>query len=309
MEASFHKLGPGSRVAVASPSSAIVDRAAFRAGIRALSERYEVSVPPEVFRVKGFLAGTDRSRLRTLVAAIGDASTAAIFAARGGHGSTRLLASIDWEEWYRRRIPIVGFSDVTAIQMAALALAGVSTVHGPTVTSLARQPRAYLAHLFRLLEDPSYDFAAPPCRLRSLRQGRVTGNLVGGNLTMLDQLAGTAFLPDLSGCVLFVEDVGEAPYRVDRMLVHLRNAGILDRIAGVLVGDFTACRPRKDGVTVDDVLEEHARTLRIPFAAGMPSGHGRRNWAFLQGAVVDMKCGQRGERATLMPVGRTEASP
>ncbi len=304
MEASFHKLRPGDRVHVASPSSAILDRRSFREGLRVLSSRYDVSVPREVYRTKGFLAGTDRTRLRTLGDALRDESTMAIFAARGGHGSTRLLSSIDWEEWYRRRIPVVGFSDVTAIEMAALALAGVSTVHGPTVTSLARQPRAYVDHLFRLLEDPCHDFAPPPRALRSLREGRVQGNLVGGNLTVIDQLVGTPFLPDLSGCVLFLEDVNEAPYRVDRMLVHLRNAGVLDRVAGVLVGDFTRCRPRSDGVTVEDVLAEHSKTLRIPFAAGMPAGHGRRNWAFLQGVAVDMKCGPRGEQASIVPAGR-----
>ena len=194
---------------------------------------------------------------------------------------------------------VLGFSDITALELAALALAGVATVHGPSIASLARQPRTYLDHLFRLLEDPAYDFGPPPRRLKSLNQGRVQGPIVGGNLTMIDQLVGTPFLPELAGCVLFIEDVKEAPYRIDRMLTHLGNAGVLDRIVGVVAGDFAGCRPRADGVSVEDVILDHVRRQRIPAAKGMPSGHGKHNWAFIQGARVDLKCGYRGEGASL----------
>lgn len=303
MKATFAKIEPGSRVSVAAPSSPLTNAKVFKAGIKILSERYNVTVPKGIYARKGFLAGTDPTRLRILVQALRDDRTRAIFTARGGYGATRLLASVDWEDWYRDRIPLVGFSDITAIELAALALAGVATVHGPSIASLARQPRAYQEHLFRLLEDPDYDFGPPPRRLRSLNHGRVVGSLVGGNLTMIDQLVGTPFLPDLAGCILFIEDVKEAPYRIDRMLTHLGNAGILDRIEGIVVGEFPGCRPRDDGVTAQDVILDHTRRLRVPAALGMPSGHGKRNWAFIQGARVELRCGYRGEGAYLSAAG------
>jgi muramoyltetrapeptide carboxypeptidase len=299
VKAAFRKISPGVRVSVAAPSSPLTNTKVFKAGVKLLSGRYRVAIPKGVYARKGFLAGRDETRLRILVQALRDDRTRAIFTARGGYGATRLLSSVDWEDWYRDRIPLVGFSDITALELAALALAGVATVHGPSITSLARQPRTYLDHLFRLLEDPDYDFAPPPRRLKSLNQGRVQGPLVGGNLTMIDQLVGTPFLPELAGCVLFIEDVKEAPYRIDRMLTHLGNAGVLDRIVGVVVGDFAGCRPRADGVTVEDVIRDHVRRQRIPAARGMPSGHAKRNWAFIQGARVDLRCGYRGEKASL----------
>jgi len=301
MQSAFLKIRAGDRVVVAAPSSPLADPAAFRAGARILAGRYAVNIPKAVYARKGFLAGADSTRLRILVDALHDARTRAIFAARGGYGAARLLPLFEWESWYRDRIPMVGFSDVTALELAALALAGVGTVHGPCVSSLARQPAAYVDHLFRLLEDPGYDFATPPRPLRSLGQGRVVGSIVGGNLTMIDQLVGTPFLPDLAGCILFIEDVGEAPYRIDRLLTHLGNAGVLDRIVGIVAGDFPRCRPRADGVSVGDVLLDLARRIRIPVAAGMPSGHGRHNWAFIQGSRVEIRCGYRGESAYIGP--------
>jgi muramoyltetrapeptide carboxypeptidase len=301
MLASFRYLSPGARVVVAAPSSPLTNTKVFKAGLRILGARYSVTVPGAVYARKGFLAGADSTRLRILLQALRDERTRAIFAARGGYGATRLLSSVDWEVWYRDRIPLCGFSDVTALELAALALAGVATVHGPSITSLARQPRSYLQHLWRLLEDPGYGFGTPPGRLRSLGQGRVAGSLVGGNLTMIDQLVGTPFLPDLAGCILLLEDVKEAPYRIDRMLTHLGNAGVLDRVVGLVLGDFPGCRPRSDGVTVEEVFMDHARRLRIPVAAGMPAGHGRRNWAFVQAARVELRCGYRGEGARLEP--------
>jgi len=299
VKAAFRKISQGVRVSVAAPSSPLTNAKVFKAGVKLLSERYRVTIPKGVYARKGFLAGTDVTRLRILVQALRDDRTRAIFTARGGYGATRLLSSVDWEDWYRDRIPLVGFSDITALELAALALAGVATVHGPSIASLARQPRNYLDHLFRLLEDPAYDFGSPPRRLKSLNQGRVQGPIVGGNLTMIDQLVGTPFLPELAGCVLFIEDVKEAPYRIDRMLTHLGNAGVLDRIVGVVVGDFAGCRPRADGVSVEDVILDHVRRQRIPAAKGMPSGHGKHNWAFIQGARIDLKCGYRGEGASL----------
>jgi muramoyltetrapeptide carboxypeptidase len=302
VQATFRKLAPGERVVVAAPSSPLTDTRAFQSGVALLAERYRVSVPRAVYARKGFLAGTDSTRLRVLIQALRSSRTRAIFTARGGHGATRLLTRVDWEDWYRDRIPLVGFSDITALELSALALAGVATVHGPSITSLARQPRTHRDHLFRLLEDPDYEFGEPPGRMRSLSPGRVSGSLVGGNLTMIDQLVGTPFLPDLAGCILFIEDVGEAPYRIDRMLTHLGNAGVVDRIAGLVAGQFVACRPGKDGVTVEEVIADHARRLRVPAAWAMPAGHGKRNWAFVQSARVDLKCGYRGESATLKAV-------
>jgi len=251
---------------------------------------YEPVLGPHARHRQGYLAGTDEERLGDLNAALRDASVDAIWCIRGGYGTTRILDRIDFEALARRPRPLIGFSDITTILNAAVSRAGVVAFHGP----VARAPMAAFSrrHFERVLAcaEPAGRLGrlpAPPDvliprqdRIVTLSSGVAEGPLAGGNLTLLQCLIGTPYFPELDGAILFLEDVGEDLYRVDRMLAHLRMVGALDRLAGVLVGRFTDLeRNMADGALgFDEVLETYFGRLGIPAGFGFPVGHIDDQW-------------------------------
>ena len=296
----FRKLKLGDRLWIVAPSGPLRSRKDFYKGVEILMRAFGVEVRKSVFAAKGFFAGSDLLRRRELNRAIGHAGCSAVYTMRGGYGVTRILEEIDWRAWTANPKPVIGLSDITALHFALLSRGLGLGVHAPSVSTLHRQPKKYLAHLFRLLQDASCDFAPPPVKLVTFRRGRARGPLVGGNLTMIDQLTGTDFMPDLEGCILLLEDVNEPAYKIDRMLVHLKQAGILGRAAGIVLGRFTRCGSGKGKGkgkgkgSLKEVFMDNFGPLRVPVAAGFPAGHGQRNWAFIQGAGVTMTCGAAG---------------
>jgi muramoyltetrapeptide carboxypeptidase len=209
--------------------------------------------------------------------------------ARGGYGLARILPFLD-PAWLRARpIPIVGFSDGTTL-LAYAARAGVVSVHGPVVTQLGSLPPEDHAGLIRLLEEPNPGLLLSD--LEAVVPGRVRGRLMGGNLEVLSRLVGTPFLPDLGGAVLFIEDLGERPYRVDRLLTHLDLAGLFSAVEGVVVGDFSGCvepeATRAQSPTAAEVIEDRLGRLAIPVVTGARVGHGSRNVALPYGAMVEL---------------------
>ncbi|MFH1438841.1 MAG: LD-carboxypeptidase [Pseudomonadota bacterium] len=287
----FRKLKIGDRLWVVAPSGPLRSRKDFYGGVEILMRAFGVEVRRSVFAAKGFFAGSDLLRRREMNRAIGQAGCSAIYAMRGGYGVTRILEGIDWRAWESAPKPVIGLSDLTALHFALLSRGLGFGIHAPSVPALRRQPGKYVKHLFRLLLDASCDFAPPPVKLAPLRRGRARGPLVGGNLTMIDQLTGTGFMPGLDGCILLLEDVNEPAYKIDRMLVHLKQAGILGRAAGIVLGRFTRCGSGKGKVSLKEVFMDNFGPLRVPVAAGFPAGHGQRNWAFVQGAGITMTCG------------------
>jgi muramoyltetrapeptide carboxypeptidase len=283
------RLRPGDAVRIIAPSGP-VPRPEFERGAALLAERYRLRYDPAtLFRATGYLAGPDEVRVEELHAAIKDPEARAIVMARGGYGLLRLLPHLDLELLRANPKPIVGFSDGTAL-LALAARAGVASVHGPVVTQLARLEAEDRAGLFGLLEAPGpgllfSDLEAP-------LPGRVQGPLLGGNLEVFSRLVGTPFLPDLTGAVLFFEDLGERPYRVDRLLTHLDLAGVFDAASAVVVGDFSGCKERSDSglpsPPVEEVLLERLGRLAIPVALGAKLGHGERNIAVPYGTIVEL---------------------
>lgn len=275
---------------VIAPSSAF-DPDAFARGLEVLSGRLGLRprVRPDVTARRGYLAGDDARRLEEWREAVADPDARAIFVARGGYGAMRLLPGIDPAPLLERPKVLVGFSDDTVIH-AALNRAGLATVHGPVVTQLGRAPEDALAHLEALLSGTAprpgaWDPPAPGAGLvaaRSIRAGRASGPLLGGTLTLLSHLQGTPFAPRLDGAILFIEDVGEKPYRIDRYLQHLRLAGALDHLAGIAVGLLTGCDD--GGVLAADVVREVALSLGVPAIEGLPAGHEDANFALPLGA-------------------------
>jgi muramoyltetrapeptide carboxypeptidase len=261
-------LRPGDPVRIVAPSGPF-DRASFDKGLAVLARRYQVSFEdPGLFSKEHYLAGSDARRLAELQSALAFPSAKAVFAARGGYGAMRLLPSLDVAS-LRPRL-LIGFSDITALHLAFQA-AGRPSIHGPVVTQLGRAPEAAVTALFTLLET---GFPAGPLSGEdAVVSGQAEGVLVGGNLSVLTRLLGTPYFPKLDGALLLLEDVGERPYRIDRMWTHLRLAGVLEHVAGVVLGRFSGCDEPDGSYSAAEVLTNLARELGRPCASGFPIGH------------------------------------
>lgn len=275
----------GDRVAVVSPSSPPLPDE-FEEGLGILRQwGFEPVVLPHARQVHGHLAGVDVDRVADLHEAFRDPRLRAVFVGRGGYGSARLLDRLDWSVIAADPKPLVGFSDVTSLLYAAWRRIGLITVHGPFVGQFARMDERSGDHLRRLLCEPE-PIGVLPGRGRTVRGGVAEGVLLGGNLATLCSLVGTADQPALDGALLFVEDVNEAPYRIDRMLTQLRRAGVLDGAVGIVVGALRGCEPPSDrpSATADEVIEERLGPLGLPVMHGLDIGHTRPPFAVPVGA-------------------------
>lgn len=265
---------PGDRIAVVAPSGP-VDPEALAAGLAFLRSRYRVADDPRLVARKGYLAGDDRVRAAELLEAVRDRSVRAIVAVRGGYGAMRVLeiaGSALAEALAADPKPLVGFSDVTALH-ALWARVGVRSIHGPMVAAIGRGAvsPADRDGMIAVLEGA---VPSPWQGLQVMVPGEASGRAAGGNLSLLTALHGTRYAMPMDDTVLFLEDVGEKPYRVDRMLTTLRLAGVLRGVRAVVLGDFTDCDPGMDGVCVEEVLRERLGDLGIPVLAGGRFGHG-----------------------------------
>lgn len=270
-------LRPGDRVAVVAPSGPF-DRPSFEKGLEVLARRYQPVFTERLFETHRYLAGTDDARAAELQRALDDDALRAVFTARGGYGAMRLLPTL------RLSTPklVVGFSDATALHLAAQKQ-GWRSVHGPVLTQLGRQPAEVVDRLFAVLEGQP---VAPLTGQRTVCPGVAEGPLLGGNLSVFSRLIGTPWMPKLHGAVLLIEDVGERPYRLDRMWMHLKLAGLLEGLRGVVFGEFTGCDEKDGAVTSAEVLDELAGQLGVPCAAGFQIGHGEVNLPLMLGAPV-----------------------
>ena len=301
------RLARGNRVALVAPAGPLLERddlTRAEALCRALG--YEPQLGPNTARHYGYFAGTDEQRLADLNDALRNPDVAAIWCIRGGYGVTRILDQVDFDALARRPRPLIGYSDITAVLMAELHHAGVVTFHAP-MARVAMPPFSRwhfervlaspepVGRLGRLPERP--DVLLPrENRITALRGGVAEGPLMGGNLSLIQCLVGTRHLPALEGAILFLEDVGEDLYRVDRMLAHLRMVGALERVAGVAIGRFTDLkRGMSDGALgFDEVLATYFLPLGIPVAYGFPVGHIDDQWTLPLGvrARLDADAGE-----------------
>jgi muramoyltetrapeptide carboxypeptidase len=291
----------GDRVAVVAPSSSF-DPAELEAGLAVLRGFGLAPVlATNLRRRESYLAGKDDERLADLDAAMHD-DTTAIFCARGGYGAARLLETIAAGRGPSSFDPaatpklFVGFSDATALH-AAWSQRGVASLHAAVVTSLARVGERSRVLTRRILFDAAPLGDVPFDAPTALRGGKASGRLAGGNLAVLSRLVGTAFMPDLRGTLLFLEDVAERPYRLDRMLTHLRMSGALGGVAGILLGDFVRCEEPDAPAGYAralDVLRERLADLGVPVLAGFPSGHGDECFPLPMGlrATIDADAGR-----------------
>lgn len=266
-------LRPGETIAVVASSSPFEHVLAWR-GLGVLAERYRLRFDRGLFARRGYLAGDDARRDAELSRALRDPDVRLVLAARGGYGASRVVHGLDWSILREHPKWIVGFSDVTALHVEASAI-GVASMHASHLTSLGRADLPLRRTLLDAFEAPTRQRRHEG--LSTLRSGVARGPAFGGNLTVLHACAAAGRLVVPDGAIVLLEDVTERPYRIDRSLSTLLVGGHFARAAGFVLGDFTACDPGPDGVTVEEVLRERLVSLGVPVVAGLPVGHARRN--------------------------------
>ncbi|MDX2210586.1 MAG: LD-carboxypeptidase [Sphingopyxis sp.] len=249
----------------------------------------------------GYLANTDEKRAADVNAMFADPEVRAILAVRGGWGSARLLPYLDWDLIRANPKLVIGFSDITALHMAIAAQAGFTTIHGPNGGSA--WGKGSLDHFKALAFDGATPTLVNPAadedrlvqrrwRTQPITQGTARGRLLGGNLTVLTALTGTPYLPDFKGAILFLEDVDEAEYRIDRMLTQLGQAGVLGGLAGAVFGQCTNCVGSSSGnyggFTLTDVLKHHLGRLGVPAYQGAWFGHIADQFSLPQGVMAEI---------------------
>ncbi|MFN7965179.1 MAG: LD-carboxypeptidase [Acidobacteriota bacterium] len=266
----------GARIAVVAPGSAVPTER-LESGLAVLrSWGFEPVLGRYVQRPQGDLAATDERRAADLSWALTDPAIDAVWAARGGWGAARLLASLDLAGVRRNPRWVIGFSDLTVIQ-AAMLQHGLPSLYAPVVIELTNAERVPDDSLAVWLRHPE---TVQSFRLKSVgarpKRPFVRGPLAGGCLTLLASLAGTRWQPNLDGAVVFLEEVGEAPYRIDRLLWQLRASRMLDNIAALVFGQFTRCDPPpgRESRSLDTIFRDHATALGRPAYSGLPVGHG-----------------------------------
>ena len=288
-------LSPPTRVGIVAPASSPKDAQAFKSGLSNLEAAGFLPVlRRNEYTENGYLAGTDSERLSEFNAFLKDDSVHALIAVRGGYGSLRLLDDIDYEA--ARRLPklLVGYSDITALQLALYKHAGWVGVSGPMVAVEWPDPKAsncdqFMALASGALVDQPLDGHHS---LVPLRQGRAIGPLLGGNLSLIAKLLGTAHMPDLKGAILFLEDIGESPYQVDGLVASLKLAGVLSTLSGIILGGFTEgdAEQSKPSLTLKDVFEHSFAPLGIPVAMGLRYGHFAQKAAIPIGVQAELLC-------------------
>ena len=283
----FPALRPGDPVIAVAPAGPF-DRASFEAGVEVIGRRYQVHYDPGLLARHRYLAGSDARRLGELWRALADSGSRGIFCARGGYGMMRLLAGLEGVRLTPK--PVVGFSDITALHQL-LQRERLVSIHGPNLTQLSRLDLVAHERLFTLLESDAP--AAELAGTETFVEGVAEGPLLGGNLSVLSRLLGTPFLASLEGAILLLEDVGERPYRLDRMWTHLSLAGVFRRVRGIVLGEFTGCEEKDADYSSADVLRELTAAAGLPCAAGFPIGHGERNEPVPLGVRVRLDAGNR----------------
>jgi muramoyltetrapeptide carboxypeptidase len=259
---------------------------------------FQVIIPKNLFRRERYLGGKDSERAAELNQAIRDPQVRAIFPVRGGYGLMRILTAVDYKAIRDDPKIITGYSDLTALHLAIARHSRVITFHSPMPQSALDRvdgDRAYASTSFwKMIRGEGFADAGPSGRVVELPKdreapvklvgGRANGRLVGGNLTLICSTLGTPYALEPDGNILLIEDTGEAPYRVDRMFAQLRLAGVLDRVAGLLIGTFD----ETDVKATDEVVREACAGLKIPVILNYPVGHTPFNATLPHGGLVEI---------------------
>jgi muramoyltetrapeptide carboxypeptidase len=301
------RLRKGDVIGLVSPASSPTPREKIQQSVQYLEGLgYRVKLGEHVSKAWGYLAGTDQERVEDLNSMIRDPEVKAIFALRGGYGTPRILPFIAYRALARQPKIISGFSDITALQLAIHRKCGLVTFSGPMpAVELWQKPDPFTEKNFwRLLTSTKAigELANPLNeRFDLLKEGKARGVLLGGNLALVVSTIGTPFMPSLRGAVLVLEEVDEYPYRVDRMLAQLRNAGTLKRLNGLLLGQFTNCEPKdpaKPHLSTPVVLRQYTEEVNGPVLGNLLYGHIPKKLTIPFGLTAQIDAKQRKIRIT-----------
>lgn len=311
------RLHPGDLVGLICPASAPPDPKTVDISIDALEQMgFKVRLGRNARKRWGFLAGQDRERAADLMQMFGDRKVKGVICLRGGYGTPRILNLLDYDVIRRNPKVFVGFSDITALHCAFLKKSNLLSFHGPMTGSHlsdSKTPEFTRKSWLKILTQPVA--AGSICdgyegkTVSLIRRGKVSGELIGGNLTLLASLTGTPFQPSYRNKILFIEDVDEKPYRMDRDLTQLLNAGVLQHVAGVAIGLCEGCIDPKAKTaneyrqTAEDVFKDRLGPLNVPMVSGLPFGHVPHNATLPVGGRATLDA-ERGDLIITAPAVR-----
>ena len=289
------KLKPGATIGIVAPASPM-DPENLEKGVRYLeSLGYRVAIGRHVYARQGYLAGSDADRAADLQEMFTRPDIDAIFCVRGGFGVLRILHLLDYDAIRANPKILVGYSDITALQLSLFRKTGLITFSGPMVAvEMARgiHPKTE-EYFWQILTSGQDRLELPPLAppfYESHRRGKAVGRLLGGCLSLVSFLIGTPYGPDFSDALLFLEDVGEEPYRIDGRMAHLRYAGILEKAAGLILGKFEDCEPArgKPSLSLDEVLNQYLDTVDVPSVKNFDYGHGKIKHTLPVGLLAEL---------------------
>lgn len=267
------------------------------------SRGYRVKIAPSCSLIdRKYFSGTAEQRAEDINNFFADDEVKAILCTRGGYGAAQVLDKLNYEIISQNSKPLIGYSDITALHIALGEKSGIVTIHAPMLFNFSNEKKMTSYTKAKFLngitnKNPIGEFSLPyGVKLKTLVKGDAEGIIIGGNLTVLTSLVGTPYELDGTGALLFLEDVGEEPYRLDRMLNQLYQSGLLNRVNGIIFGDFTDCEnDNANGLQLENVLEHYAKISGKPTIIGFPAGHGKNN-AFLPfGVHASMKAYENGK--------------
>ncbi len=308
-------LRPGDTIALVAPAG-LLDRERIERAIKRFDQLgFVVKTYDNIYRSRGYLAGDDAARAAELNAALADPDVAAVMPARGGYGVTRILDRLNFAALAEHPKIVTGFSDITALHSAIHQATGLVTFHSPNPMDGLGRPdglsdlsartfwRAVLASEYEGTSSLGYFVPLTDEELQkvaTLSPGVARGSIVGGNLALISTLQGTPYEIEMRRRILLIEEVGESPYRIDRMLSQLRLAGKLDELAGVVLGEFVDCDlpSSKPSLSLQEVFGDYFAPLKIPVVQNYPVGHGRNNATLPLGVEVELDADAK--RVTLL---------
>ena len=276
-------LKPGNVLGICAPSARF-DTEKLNMGIQVLkSLGFEVKVPEEIFEKKRYFAGDDMVRANVINQLFSDQKIDGIICVRGGFGAMRILDYLSWNNIKQNPKPFVGFSDSTAILLSIIGETGNPVIHGPNVVSFANAQKQTIDSFYNTILGSVDEIEVTHGQI--IKPGKCTGVLKGGNIATISHLLGTKFQPDFNNAVLFIEDIGEPAYKIDRMLIQMKMAGLFTGIQGVVTGSFEKCSNDK---YIEEILFEIFEEYSIPVLSGLDAGHGMVNLSLCMGTCVKM---------------------
>lgn len=286
---------PGDKVAIISPAGIIGQKTAERGAEILRNQGFRVEIGKHAFESKGVFAGPDSARAADMQLALDDKSVKAIFFSRGGYGSLRTHSLLNWSSFFKHPKWLIGFSDITVFH-SYLSRHNIASMHGVMTAWFESEGTltGSFTEMIDLLKGKTPDYSFQPHELN--RNGVTSGTLTGGNLSIIQSLRGTPLDISPKGKILFIEDIDEHHYHLDRMMLNLKTGGVLKQLSGLIAGYFTGTKNGEIPFdnTVAGIISEAVAPYRYPVAFGFPAGHELPNLPLVMGSRVNMEVSDKG---------------